>query len=45
MERKGPGCCLQIIKEDIIYRERDTPDAIVMYNFWREHSLILVNPN
>ena len=23
----------------------DTPNAIVMYNFWREHGLIIVDPD
>ena len=29
----------------IMFADGDMPNAIVMYNFWREHRQILVNPN
>ena len=29
----------------ILFADGDTPNAIVMYNFWREHRLIVVDPN
>ena len=28
-----------------LFADGDTPNAIVMYNFWREHRLIVVDPN
>ena len=28
-----------------LFVDGDTPNAIVTYNFWREHRLILVDPN
>ena len=28
-----------------LFPNGDTPNAIVTYNFWREHRLIVVNPN
>ena len=28
-----------------LFVDGDTPNAIVMYNFWREHRLIVVDPN
>ena len=28
-----------------LFADRDTPNAIVTYNFWREHRLIVVDPN
>ena len=28
-----------------LFADGNTPNAIVTYNFWREHSLIVVNPN
>ena len=28
-----------------ISADRDTPNTIVTYNFWREHRLIMANPN
>ena len=32
-------------KDSTLFVDGDTPNAIVMYNFWREHRLILVDPN
>ena len=29
----------------ILFADDDTPNAIVTYNFWREHGLILVDPD
>ena len=28
-----------------LFADGDTPNAIVTYNFWREHTLIVVDPN
>ena len=28
-----------------LFADGDTPNAIVTYNFWREHRLIVVDPN
>ena len=28
-----------------LFVDGDTPNAIVMYNFWKEHRLIVVDPN
>ena len=28
-----------------LFAVRDTPNAIVTYNFWREHRLVVVNPD
>ena len=28
-----------------LFTEEDTPNAIVFYNYWREHRLIVVYPN
>ena len=28
-----------------LFADGDTPNAIVMYNFWREHGLIVVDPD
>ena len=27
------------------YADGDKPNAIIMFNFWREHGLIIVNPD
>ena len=32
-------------KGSALFADGDTPNAIVTYNFWREHRLIAVNPN
>ena len=28
-----------------LFAEGDTPNAIVTYKFWKEHRLVVVNPN
>ena len=32
-------------KGSTLFADRDTPNAIVTYNLWREHGLIVVDPN
>ena len=32
-------------KGSALFEDRDTPNTIVKYNFWREHRLIAVDPN
>ena len=32
-------------KGSTLFVDGDTPNAIVTYNFWREHGLIVVDPN
>ena len=32
-------------KGSTLFAERYTPNSIVLYNFWREHRLIVVDPN
>ena len=32
-------------KGSTLFADGDTPNAIVTYNFWREHRLIVVEPN
>ena len=32
-------------KDSTLFADRDTPNAIVMYNFWPEHRLIVVDLN
>ena len=31
--------------DSTLFADGDTPNAIVTYNFWREHRLIVVDPN
>ena len=38
-----PGCCWHIIKAAPYYG--DTPNTIVMCNFWREYRQTVVAPN
>ena len=35
---------LLITRVASLFANRDTPNAIVTYNFWREHRLIVVDP-
>ena len=39
-----PECCWQVTKV-ALFVEGDKPNSIVMYNFWREHRLIVVDAN
>ena len=32
-------------KSSTLFADGDTPNAIVIYSFWREHRLIMVDPN
>ena len=32
-------------QDSTLFADGDTPNAIVKYNFWREHRLIVVDPN
>ena len=32
-------------QDSTLFAEGNTPNAIVTYNFWREHRLIIVDPN
>ena len=32
-------------KGSTLFADEDTPNAIVTYNFWRDHSLIVVYPD
>ena len=40
-----PGGCWHAIKVAPYSQKEITPNAIITYNFWREHRLIVVNPN